>query len=359
MNKDNNKKPLNFRACSELDIDKATVPIPLEVSMNGKNYILFGEQNDMPQIYFDCYTDCSILQSAINSVVDYMTGNGMTGTPDQVINRQGETLLELIKKTALDYIIFGAFSIQVIRNKMGEIAELNWIDVRNVRLNEDGDKVWYTKNWGRYNRNIKCYDRFNQKTMVPNSIFYFKSVKSRTIYGNPIWGAALRDVLTLTEASQQNYNNILNQFTPNVILSFNNGVPDSDTQDEIEDLVIRKFTGNNGNKIMLTWSDSKETAPELSTFQTEDYTNKYITVMNASQNNILAAFRMSAQLAGISTQATGFSNIEYSASFKVFKTTVIRPLQTEIEQAFSKLGYDFTLNEFNINFDDENQNTLS
>lgn len=348
-------KQLNFRSCCN-EADKVYIPAAIETTMNGKDYVLFGEHNDMPQTYYDCYTDCSILQSVINGVTDYISGSGIN-TNDYTINRSGETLTTIIKKVTLDYIIFGAFALQVIRNKNSEIAEINWVDVRNCRLNEGGDKVYYTKNWGKYSRNIKVYDRYSMNEMYPSSIFYFKNPKSRSVYGNPVWSAALRDVLTLIEASKQNYSNMLNQFSPNVVISFNNGVPTEDVQDEIEDAVIRKFTGSDGNKIMLTWSDSRENAPELSSFQTEDYTNKYIAVMSASENNILAAFRMSAQLAGISTQSTGFSDIEYKNSFKVFKETVVKPIQNEIEAAFNALGFEFQLNEFVIDFEKDNNET--
>lgn len=342
---------MNFRSCCT-DLDKAYIPIPVETSVNGKDYVLFGEMNDMPQTYYDCYTDCSILQSVINAVTDYISGSGIN-TNEMTINRNGDNLTTIIKKATLDYVIFGAMALQVIRNKMGEIAEINWIDVRNVRLDEDGKKVYYAKNWGKYTRNVKAFDRWNTAEMYPSSIFYYKNPKSRSVYGNPIWGGALRDVLTLVEASKQNYTNMLNQFSPNVLISFNNGAPTEEIQDEVEDLINKKFSGADGNKIMVSWSDSKEYAPEVTSFQTEDYTNKYIAVMNAAQNNILAAFRMSAQLAGISTQATGFSDIEYENSFKVFKETVIKPMQSEIEAAFKALGFDFVLKEFQISFNNE------
>lgn len=341
-----NKESLNFRCCHDTDI---AVPVPIETTMNGKDYVIFGQNNDMPQTYFDCYTDCSILQSVINAVCDYVSGAGIN-SDDIIVNRNGETLLDIVSKCVLDYIIFGAFTINVIRNKMGEIAEINWVDVRNCRLNEDGDKVYYAKNWGKYNRNIKVYDRFNTSVAFPNSIMYYKNAKSRSIYGNPMWGAGLRDVLTLIEASKLNYGDVLNHFTPNVMISFNNGTPSDDIQEEIENAIIQKFTGANGNNIMLTWSDDRDHAPELSSFETADYTTKYTTIMDASKRNILASFRISSQLVGITEDNYGFNDVEFTNAFTLFKKTVISPIQNEIERAFSMLGFDFKLNEFEVEF---------
>lgn len=350
-----NKESLNFRCCHDTDI---AVPVPIETTMNGKDYVIFGVNNDMPQTYFDCYNDCSILQSVINAVCDYISGAGIDAD-NIIVNRNGETLLDIVSKCVLDYVIFGAFTINVIRNKMGDVAEINWVDVRNCRLNEDGDKVYYTKNWGKYNRNVKVYDRFTTSVAFSNSILYYKNVKSRSVYGNPIWGAALRDVLTLIEASKQNYSSMVNNFTPNVLISFNNGTPSDDVQDEIEEAVIRKFTGADGNKIMLTWSDDAEHAPQVQPFNAEDYTDKYINVINNARNSILSAFRVSGQLVGVLPEQTGFNSVEYENAFKLFKTTVIAPLQSEIERAFNMIGFNFKLNEFNIEFEDENNELTS
>ena len=47
--------------------------------------------------------------------------------------------------------------------------------------------------------------------------------------------------------------------------------------------------------------------------------------------------------------------MEYENTFKLFKETVVHPLQREIEGAFASIGdeYRFTLNEFTINFNQE------
>lgn len=340
------KNNLQFRTCCNIDRD---IPEAIETKVNNKDYILFGDDNDMPSVYLSCYEDCSILQSIVNSVSDYVAGCGIN-IEDFVINRKNETLVELLNKLTFDYIVFGAFTIQVIRNKMGEISELNWVDVRYTRLNEEGDKVYYNNNWGKYSRNIKVYDRFQTDVMSNNSIMYVKNTKSRNVYGTPIWSSSLRDVLTLIEASKLNYSDTLNHFTPAVVMSFNNGVPAEDIQDEIEQLVINKFSGSNGNNIMLTWSDDKEHAPEINSFDTNSYTDKYINVINCCKDNILTAFRCSPQLVGITTNTTSFNDVEFTNAFTLWKTTFIKPIQTEIEKAFSRLGINFNFNEFNVEF---------
>ena len=346
------KSQLNFRNCSG---DLQQIPTITEQLVNSKDYVYLGIDNDLPSVYFNAYNECSILQSVINATVDYISGSGID-IEDKTINRQGEKLTELIEKITLDYIIYGAFSIQVIKNKLNKIAELNYIDVRNVRLNEKGDYVYYNKGWGKYVRNITKYHRYTENQA--NSILYVKNPKSKGVYGLPLWSSALRDIYTLIEASKNNYSNMVNGFSPNVLISFNNGVPTEDIQDEIEDLIKDKYTSANGNKIMITWSDSKETAPEINSFSTEDYTARYEQVINSSRNAILSAFRVSGQLVGVLPEQTGFNSVEYEGAFKVFQKTVIKPIQRQIEKAFERLDINFKLNEFNIDWDNQSEEEI-
>lgn len=348
------KVNMNFRTCNTNTSD---IPLITENVVNGKDYVFLGEDNDLPNHFLELYNECSILQSIINGTADYVAGKGIEGE-DFIVNRNNETINEILAKVATDYVIFGAFSLQVIRNKKGDIAEVNYIDVRNIRLSEDATRVYYNKQWGKYARGVKEYERFNKFVNSPSTIVYIKNPKSRGIYGYPIWSSAIRDIYTLVESTKQNLSNMQNNFSPNVLISFCNGTPSEEVQDMIETAIIEKYTSSNGNKILLSFADSKETAPEISTFSTEDYTTKYQTVMNASRNTILSAFRASGQLFGVLPEQTGFNSVEYKEAFTLFNETVIAPIQREIEKAFKTLGYDIKLKPFNIDFNNENKDEV-
>lgn len=347
---------LDFKSCNKTDNNKAIEYYPTEIQASGKEYILFGENNNMPNIYYNAFSDCSILQSIINTVSDYVFGNSFEN--DLVINRKAEKLSCIVKKCILDYMIFGSFALNVIRNKKGEIAELNYIDVRFLRLNANTTNCYVASNWGKYTKNIKKYEVFNPYLTQPNSIFYYKNPKSRGVYGLPIWSSTLREVLTLIEASKLNYNSVSNQFTPTTLISFTNGTPSEDVQDKIESLIHEKFTGSNGNNILLSWCEDREHAPELNTFNAPDYTERYTKVIESCKSNILVAFRCSSQLVGLLEGQTAFNDIEFTNAFTLFKSTVIIPIQQEIEQAFSTVGFDFTLSEFKVNFVDNGKQVI-
>lgn len=345
---------INFRCCDPRDHDG--IPVATESKTNGKDWINWGKDNQYPQTLFEAYGECSTLGSVINAVTEYTAGSGLTN--DKVINRKGDMLSDLVQQIVLDYITTGNATVQVIRNKNNEIVELNYVDVRYCRQDEDGENIYYSKKWTAYARDIKKYPAYKHNGTEPSSIYWMKAPRTKTIYAQPMWGSALREVLTMIEASKVNYNTVLNNFAPNTMIAFANGVPSDDVQDQIEQKIIDKFTGANGTNIMISWSDDREHTPEITAFEAGDFTAKYNTIIDSCSQRILAAFRCSAQLIGISTQETGFSDIEYTNSFSLFKATVIKPLQKQIEAFFKKLDINFELNEFIVTFANGGDQTI-
>lgn len=339
-----------------LELREANIPLPKETVDGKKGFVSFGNDNNFPAFLFDSYSECSILQSIINGLTDYVCGSGFADTTmqDRSINRTGETYAELVKKVAADYLIFGAFSIQIIRNKAGRVLELYWIDTRRVRLDEDGKYVYYRKEWTRYSRDMKKYDRWQRDVMFDNCIYYFKRPVSRGTYGLPMWSSVAKDVTTAIEISKFHLSSILNNFAASAFINFNNGVPTKDEQKEIEKRINDKFSGStNAARMMLSFNNNKEQAVTVERIQEDNFDQKYQALAKSVKENIFVAFRAQPQLFGTDPDRTGFNSQEYAESFKLFKKTVVAPIQTELETAFARIdpALSFRLNEFNIEFD--------
>lgn len=343
-----NKEKIAFRVCDTCESKDRTIPIYIETKNSSKKYVSFGEDNQYPNHIYDMINDCSTLGSAINTYVTYVVGGGING--DVTINKEGDTLVELLEKVVYDYIAYGAASIQLLRNTEGKIVNMYHIPVHYCRLDEASESVYYNKKWNSYNKDTKKYPRWNATEIYANSIFYIKSNKSIGIYGTPLWASSMRDVSTLIEASKQNLNSIINNFASNVLINFANGIPDDDTKDAMEEAILEKYTGSKGSKIFISWSDSQETAPSLQAFSSEDYTEKYSNAIKVARENILGSFGLSPQLIGILPDQTGFNSVEYTNAYSLFKDTTVKPIQKYIEKQFSKLNIPFTFNEFKVEF---------
>ena len=58
-----------------LQMREANIPNPKETEDKSKGFVTFGEGNNYPAFLYDCYSECSILQSIINGLIDYVCGN--------------------------------------------------------------------------------------------------------------------------------------------------------------------------------------------------------------------------------------------------------------------------------------------
>lgn len=314
------------------------IPVLKEQKLAGKKYISYGEDNKYPDYLFTLYQNSTILQSVINGIVDYTAGQGVTGKYlSEQVNADGETYDDLLKNVLTDYLVTGGYAINVLRNAEGRISELYWVNVSNVRLSEDGEIAYYSDNinaWGSKPEELPVFDpRKNQSS----SIFYFKGA-SRGLYPIPRWSGAIKAVETSCEISNYHLNSILNNFSPSAIISFNNGIPDKDTQEEIEKKINKKFVGSdNTNRFILSFSESGENATTIQTLSSDTADQKFHTLKESITEEIFIAFRATPALFGMNPENTGFSKTEFLESFQLFYKTVIEPIQKMLNKSFNKI----------------------
>lgn len=343
-----------------VDPPSASVPKPVERCVtSSQRYVYFGEDNLYPDYLLGCYSDCATLQAVINGTADYIAGKGFVdpAAENKKVNEDGDTLLTLVQRCVADYLIFGALTIGVRRNSEKQIAALDYHDPRHFRLAEDGKTAYYCKDWARNSRKVVAYPVFNPANKEPNSsVFYFKAPRCRTLYGLPMWSSATKDVQTAIEISTFHLSAIMNNFVPSAIVNFNNGTPDEATQKEIEGKLVKKYSGSkNAARLLVSFNDSRVNATTLERLSEDHFDQRYNALAKSCKENIFIAFRAHPQLFGADPERQGFNSVEYENTFKLFKETVVQPLQREIEGAFAFIGdeYRFTLNEFTINFNQE------
>ena len=114
------------------------------IDKKGSNkWVNWGENNKLPDYLWDAYLKCSNLQTIVNNIYDYVIGEGIT-------SNFAEDITNVIEKCILDYIIFGGFALECIRNRRGDIATINYVNVMNIRVNEELTTAFYSDKWGSY-----------------------------------------------------------------------------------------------------------------------------------------------------------------------------------------------------------------
>lgn len=329
------KKKLNFTT-----IVQETKEIPELECVKAKNtsYVKYGDNNAYPDYLWDLFKHSSQMSSIIQQMKDYVIGNGIvTDYPLKVVNRKGDSFDDFIGKIVLSYLIYGGFAAQIIRNKAGEIKELYNIDFRYVRVNEDEDKIYYSKEWNKGRRQPIVYDRYERGLNQTNSVMYYKGKLTTDVYPIPMYISAITSIEISTQIPRYHLKNLVNGFNPSVLINFNNGSNMSeDVMDEIEERVYDKFAGtDNAGRILLSFNDDKEHATEMERLPSDGLIDQYNSLADNVEKDIYTAFRISKLLMGDGSDNTGFQKQTFIEAFALYNKTVIHPIQTEIEKVIN------------------------
>lgn len=322
---ENNK--LNFRAIHK-DI-QADIPLNLSIE-NGRNYIYWGNSNDYPNFLFDLYCKCPTLQTIINGSASFVAGDNVEcltmHTPNPVMNWS-----ELFSKLATDYFLFGICYLQIVRNKGGEPSQVYYLDTRYVRTDKYNQRIWYNEDFAKkYTRNNKSitYNAWNHLSDDASSIITIKTPQSRDTYGVPIWGSAIKPVITETKIDEFNLNELENNFTASAIISFNNGIPSEKEMDEIEKNIYEKFTGSeNAGRFLLSFNSSEENKTTVERLSADNFADRYNNLGAKVEQRIYTAFGASPVLFGYLNNSSGFNDQDYMQAFKLYNRTRIQPVQ--------------------------------
>ena len=141
----------------------------------------------------------------------------------------------------------------------------------------------------------------------------------------------------------------MNGLSPSMLINFNNGIPNQEERQLIENRIAQKFSGSsNAGKFILAFNDNRDAQAEITPVQLSDAHQQYQFLSEESTKKIMLAHRVvSPMLLGIKDQ-TGLGNNadEIKTASLLMDNTVIRPFQELLIDAFDKiLAYnDISLN---------------
>ena len=329
--------------------------LPVERFVSGKDLVEWGNRNSYPDYLLDLYNNVPTLRSIINGNIDFITGDDVSilpltdNLPNGQMNNRGDNIREQIKDIAKDYEIYGGFALQIIRNLIGMVAEVYYIDMRFLRTNKEGNVFYYCEDWSKSGKkDVIVYPAFmpnlkwdalddEQRNRNASSILYVKNVHTQ-VYPAPLYAASIKACEIERLIDDFHINSLQNQFVSSAIINFNNGDPGDEMKKEIEDAINEKFAGAaNGGRIMLSFNKNKESATDIVEFEVKDFGERYKALSEHSRQQIFTAFRANPNLFGIPTEGNGFANEQYAESFKLYNRTQIQPVQRLIADTYDKI----------------------
>lgn len=358
MNKKIVQKPTKA-SILPVTLQQIQLPVFNEKVIGGQKYVRYGDDNLFPQ-FLQMLANRSALHNAIlTTKLDYAYGKGLDyDYSDKDVLTEAwvkhpnpyEDLNSIYKKCLYDYILYGAFALNIIWDIDGEhIAEVYHCDVSKIRsgLKDRFGRVneyYYSDVW--YKTAIKDYDSveaFNTKKRKGSQILYCKEYRPGiTYYALPSYTGALNSIATDIEISNFHLSHLLNGMSPSKMITFMDGVPSEDEERTIKRQLEDLYTGSdNAGKFILNFVNSNDKVPQIQTLGGDDLGDQFIQLENSVLNQILAGHKVTSPLlVGLRTDNSGGlgSNAnEILEAFHVFTNTVIKPIQDEVVTEFNKI----------------------
>lgn len=320
------------------------IPQLVEPESRGKGYIRYGEDNLYPYYLWGLYNDCTTLKTIIEGTSDFVCGDDVRCNIqgfEKEVNRKGDTIRDIVKWISRDWLIYGGFALQIVRNKLGKISEVYYLDFRHVRSDKYNEGFFYSEDFDKkYNRTDKVlvYPKFiPENTEIPTSILYVKNTVSST-YPIPRYSGAIKSAEIERHIDEMHLNSLSNGFLGSYLINFLNGVPEDEQKSQIEKEIQEKFCGtSNAGRIVLNFADGKDNAATLEKLDVEDFSEKYKAAATRSREQLYAAFAAIPALFGIMTESKGFTQEEFEQAYRLYGRTVVKSIQRKLTETFDKI----------------------
>jgi hypothetical protein len=350
-----NKSSLKF-------VNLGTYTSPVISEEQNKNFVQYGQDNDYYGYLLDLFNGSPTNSAAINGIAQLIAGRGLDATdsskkPNDYAVMKKLFSNETLSRLAIDLKLFGGCSMQVIynqdRTKIVQVEHYPVETLRAEKCNEDGEieAYYYAADWNDVRtsddlKRIPAYG-FSDEDI---EILFVKPYKSGYYYYSPVdYQGGTQYIEMESEISNFHLNSLKNGMNPSLLLNMNSGVPDEDTQREIENKIYSKYVGtSNSGRFILAFNNSADEAATVETIQLSDAHQQYQFLSTESSQKIIISHRITSPLLlGINKESGLGSNADELKNASIlFDNSIIRPFQDLILRAFDEV---LAYNEISLN----------
>jgi len=335
-------------------IHLAEFNLPQVTETNNKDYIQFGTDNMYPQYLLELYNGSSINNAIIKGVSAMIYGEGLDATDREdseehkeqwlrLTSLLGHSQKDLLKCLAFDLKLFGMCYVNTIWNKpRTKIVEMYHIPAQYIRSGKaDGygnvNEYYYSADWTNTRKHKpRIYKAFDEKDRTSASqVLCIKDYSPGSYYYSlPDYQGSTSYIQLDMEIAQFHLSNIKSGMFPSMAVNFANGVPTREERRTIERQINSKFGGSgNAGKILITFNDGKDTAPEIVPINANDNADSYQFLSTETTRKVLTGHRVTSPLLfGVKGDGGGFGNNadELRDSYSLFNNTVVKPFQNTL-----------------------------
>ena len=334
-------------------IQLSTYTTPEITEVDNREWIGYGEDNQYFQFLIDRYNGSATNNAIINGISAMIYGKGIDATnsnkkPDEYAQMKSLLKDDVIQRVSSDLKLMGQCAMQIIyskdRTKIVQVEHMPVETLRAEKANEEGDieAYFYFYDWSEYMPNdelerIPLFGTSNAEI----EILYIKPYKAGFKYYSPVdYQGGLQYCELEEEIANYHLNNIMNGLAPSMLLNFNNGTPDEEERQLLEQKIKSKYQGtSNAGRFILAFNDSAESAATIETVQLSDAPQQYEFLSTESMKKIMVAHRVVSPILFGIKDMSGFGNNaeEIETASTLMDNTVIKPFQQMLLNAFDDI----------------------
>ena len=334
-------------------VNLSTYTTPEIVEKSNKEWVSYGADNNYFKYLIDRYNGSPTNNAIINGISEMIYGRGLDALnsnkkPEQYAKMISLFHKDMVRKLCYDLKLMGQCSMQIIYSKDRKtIAQVEHIPVENLRAekcNEKGEieAYYYADDWSKV-KNV------GHTTRIPSfgsskeniEIIYVKPYRAGyKYYSSPDYAGGLQYAELEQEISNYHLNNILNGLAPSMLINFNNGTPNAEERQALENRIYSKFSGSsNAGKFILAFNDNPESAATIEPIQLSEAHQQYQFLSDESSKKVMVSHRVvSPMLLGIKdSSGLGNNAEELKTASILMDNTVIRPFQMLLIDAFDSI----------------------
>jgi hypothetical protein len=366
----------------QTNFEKQIEGAPINRNSN-RGYVNWGLRNDYPiklsELYFNSIVHKSCVDFGVTAVVgDGVDYQAMNMDKTEVMPNQYQTWDEFIRCLVLDYILYGSYAFQIIRNKDGRTFSYYHQPISSVRCSprdEEGNitSYWLCQDWtatGKYPPiEIPRFGFQEEETInsgKPYLFVYETYTPDLDYYSTPKYVGALKAIMTELELIRYDLRSVKNNFSANGFLVLPRVESDEERRDLLNNIKNSFVGADNANALVVTFSNGDENDSNVAKFVKIDKDSNNVNLFaESNQRNIdriVTAHRIpSKALIGmpIDGATLGGGGNEVNVAWNLYNKTIATEYRnavlTTINKMFALNGVDteLVLKPLDFNLTDE------
>ena len=322
----------------------AADPYTIQGRTEAKNtpYWRWGTDNLLPDALALMARRSTTHRRIINDKADYISGKGFVSDRDNPVlaglvaqaNGQGESLRQVLNKTAFDKALFGNAFLEIVTDPGHSFLSLYHQDASKCRVARDNRHILLHHNWASYTpadaRKLPLYPLFEQtQDGTLRSVIHYKDYEPTfEHYGVPPYIAGLNVSAIAYKTDRWNISRLDNSFQLSGVMVLDGSVESDEEATEMVSLAENRFAGKPG-QVMFMVKDAE--GGDNSKFIPISSANEgdWAALHEQATADIVVAHSWFRSLSGLD-YATSFSSERILHEYEIALNTVILGEQAEL-----------------------------